>query len=289
MAPIKRSRVKEAFMWRARLALLVLVLVGAGAGLALAAHPGRAPHPASRAAAREPIPHVAGSTECRPTPRHPDPVVLVPGTFGATSWDVLGPALAGQGYCVFVLAYGDAGTIDVARSAAELGQAVDRILAVTGAHKVAIVGHSEGGMMPRYYIKRLGGAAKVSDLVALAPSNHGTMDVLALLGAQQGCTACGQQFAWGSTFLQHLNAGDETPPAVAYTVIETALDAVVTPYTSAFLSGPSARVTNVTLQNRCPADLVDHLGVPTDPVAVQWVENALAVPGPADPAFRPRC
>jgi triacylglycerol lipase len=213
----------------------------------------------------------------------------VPGTFGATSWDVLGPALAGQGYCVFALAYGEAGTIDVARSAAELGQAVDRILAVTGAHKVAIVGHSEGGMMPRYYIKRLGGAAKVSDLVALAPSNHGTMDVLALLGAQAGCTACGQQFAWGSTFLDRLNAGDETPPGVAYTVIQTALDAVVTPYTSAFLNGPSARVTNVTLQNSCPTDLVDHLGLPTDPVAVQWVENALAVPGPADPAFQPRC
>jgi triacylglycerol lipase len=284
MAIIKLSRLQQA-----RLVFVVLLLIGAGAGLALAARPGGAPQPPSRAAARGPIPHVAGSTECRPTPRHPNPVVLVPGTFGATSWDVLGPALARQGYCVFVLRYGEAGTIDVARSAAELGTAVDRVLAVTGAHKVAIVGHSEGGMMPRYYIKRLGGAAKVSDLVALAPSNHGTTDLFALLGAQAGCTACGQQFAWGSTFLQRLNAGDETPPGVAYTVIQTVLDAVVTPYTSAFLSGPSARVTNVTLQESCPTDLADHLGVPTDPVAVQWVENALAVPGPADPAFQPRC
>ena len=29
-------------------------------------------------------------------------------------------------------------------------------------------------MMPRYYLKFLGGAAKVHTLVGLAPSNHGT-------------------------------------------------------------------------------------------------------------------
>ena len=37
-----------------------------------------------------------------------------------------------------------------------------------------MVGHSQGGMMPRYYIKFLGGAEVVDDLVGLAPSNHGT-------------------------------------------------------------------------------------------------------------------
>jgi triacylglycerol lipase len=175
------------------------------------------------------------------------------------------------------------------RSAHQVGQAVDRVLAATHAHQVAIVGHSEGGLIPRYYIKRLGGASKVSDLVALSPSNHGTTNVLALAGAAAGCTACGQQFAWGSTFLQQLNASDEAPPPVAYTVIQTRLDEVVTPYTSAFLRGPASRVTNVNLQDRCPYDIVGHLGVTDDPVAVQWVENALATPGPADPRFRPSC
>ena len=38
-----------------------------------------------------------------------------------------------------------------------------------------MVGHSQGGMMPRYYIKFLGGAGKVDDLVGLSPSNHGTV------------------------------------------------------------------------------------------------------------------
>ncbi len=48
------------------------------------------------------------------------------------------------------------------------------MLAATGAKKVDLVGHSQGGMMPRYYIKNLGGASKVDTLVGLAPSNHGT-------------------------------------------------------------------------------------------------------------------
>ena len=37
-----------------------------------------------------------------------------------------------------------------------------------------MVGHSQGGMMPRYYLKNLGGAAEVHTLVGLSPSNHGT-------------------------------------------------------------------------------------------------------------------
>ncbi|OEV22738.1 lipase, partial [Streptomyces nanshensis] len=40
--------------------------------------------------------------------------------------------------------------------------------------QVDIVGHSQGGMMPRYYLKFLGGAPKVNALVGIAPSNHGT-------------------------------------------------------------------------------------------------------------------
>jgi triacylglycerol lipase len=197
--------------------------------------------------------------------------------------------LARRGYCVSTLSYGNAGTSDIVASAHQLARFVDRLLKRTGAHRVAIVGHSEGGLMPRYYIKFLGGANKVSALVGLAPSNHGTTSPLAVVGALSGCTACGQQLAWGSPFLQHLNTGNETPGPVDYTVIETQYDQVVTPYSSAFLTGPRARVTNVTLQKRCPGDIVGHLGITTDPVAVQWVENALARHGPANPAFAPAC
>ncbi|KAF9388689.1 hypothetical protein CPB97_000634 [Podila verticillata] len=45
---------------------------------------------------------------CKPSARHPNPVVLVHGT-GANSWDnwlYYRPRLALQGYCTFVLSYG---------------------------------------------------------------------------------------------------------------------------------------------------------------------------------------
>jgi triacylglycerol lipase len=253
---------------------------------------GGVPQGDASAPAPAPVPArttVVDSPACRPPRQHPEPIVLVHGTFAETSWALIGPALARQGYCVFTFSYGDAGTDDIAASARQLATVVDRLLARTRARRVSIVGHSEGGMMPRYYIRFGGGAAKVDDLIALAPSNHGTENPLALEGAMLGCTACGQQFAWGSSLLTRLNASDETPAPVDYTTVETIYDEVVVPYTSAFLRGPVARVTNITLQAACPADVSDHLAITEDPVALRWVENALSRRGPADPSSRPAC
>jgi triacylglycerol lipase len=236
-----------------------------------------------------PPPTVPDSVTCRPPPQHPEPVVLVHGTFAATSWQRVAPALARRGYCVFTFVDGNRGTGDIGFSARRLASFVDRVLARTRAHKVSFVTHSEGALTARYYVRFLGGASRVDDLIGLSPSNHGTDNPLALAGAAFGCVACAEQIRFGSTFLDRLNAGNETPGPVDYTVVQTAFDEVVVPYSSAFLRGPPARSTNVLLQQRCGADQAGHLDVPTDPVALQWVENALARPGPADPTFRPRC
>jgi triacylglycerol lipase len=257
--------------------------------LACAAAAGCAANAQRPAPAKPPPPTVMDSPACRPPPQHPEPVVLVHGTFATTSWQLIGPALARRGYCVFTFNYGNFGTGEIAQSAHELASFLDGLLKRTGARRVSIVGHSEGGMMPRYYIRFLGGASKVDDLIGISPSNHGTENPLVLEGAALGCTACAEQEAFGSPFLQRLNAGDEAPGPVDYTVVQTAYDTVVIPFASAFLHGPAARITNVTLQNRCPGDLTDHTGIPLDPVALQWVEDALGRTGPADPAFRPRC
>jgi hypothetical protein len=56
-------------------------------------------------------------------------------------------------------------------------------------------------------------------------------------------------------------------------VIETRYDEVVTPYTSAFLSGPA--VTNIRLQDRCVLDFVGHVSIIGDPNVFQYVKNAL--------------
>ncbi|MGH3390775.1 MAG: esterase/lipase family protein [Actinomadura sp.] len=233
----------------------------------------------------------ANDWSCRPSAAHPRPVVLVHGTFanGSVNWTAAAPALAANGYCVFALTYGAVPGVPILRaigpvagSATQLGTFVTGVLAATGAAKVDIVGHSQGGMMPRYYMRFLGGAAEVGTLVGLAPSNHGTtLNGLATLaeafpGASDllaaGCPACAEQTA-GSDLLDELNAGGDTLPGVRYTVIATKFDEVVTPYRSQFLDGSGVR--NVTLQDLCPIDLSLHAGLAFDPVTLHEVLNAL--------------
>jgi triacylglycerol esterase/lipase EstA (alpha/beta hydrolase family) len=296
------------------------VLLAAGAALAATALPAQAQVQKARALpvnydfalgalagfAHPQTPPPGADNGCQPSAAHPEPVILVNGTFANQddNWQAASPLLANHGYCVFTFNYGGPsassivqGSGDIVTSAGQLGTFVSKVLAATGAAKVDLVGHSQGGMMPRYYLKFLGGAAHVDKLVALAPSNHGTtLDGLTALVTALGqvlgsglvngainalCTACVQQEV-GSPFLTNLNAGGETVAGVSYTVIESRYDEVVTPYTSAFLSGSG--VTNILLQNQCGLDLSDHLEIAADPVALADVLNAL---DPAHPVRVP--
>ncbi|MCR6030619.1 alpha/beta fold hydrolase [Nocardioides sp. zg-579] len=275
------------------LLLAPLALVGAGpAGTAAAASTGfPLPLPGGPG---DPV--GANDWGCRPTAERPTPVVLVHGTIGdrRSLLDPLSAAVKGAGFCVFSLDYGNRGTGDIAASAKQLKAFTNRVLAATGASKVSMVGHSQGGMMPRYYIKFLGGATVVDDLVGLAPSNHGTVltggTALAILTGPlfEGiCVACNQQ-AVGSDFLRRLNAGDETPGKVSYTQVTTRYDEVVVPHLSGYLR-PGPRTTNTTIQDSCPGDPAEHLLIPMSRTAIAWTLDALTRPGPARKDFRPAC
>src|ERR1700721_264323 len=241
----------------------------------------------------------AANFSCKPSAAHPYPVVLVNGTFANMddNWQAASPILYNHGYCVFAFNYGGTsptspiqGIGDIAASAATLSSFVSQVLADTGASKVDLVGHSQGGMMPRYYINFLGGASKVSTFVALAPSNYGTtLDGLTTLAGYLGatslinsglnsvCVACVQQ-EQGSAFLANLNA-TPTVPGVNYTVIESMDDEAVTPYTNAFLPAAS-NVSNITVQNQCILDGSDHLEIAADPIALADMLNAPHPPAP---------
>jgi triacylglycerol esterase/lipase EstA (alpha/beta hydrolase family) len=245
------------------------------------------------------------NTGCQPTSAHPYPVVLSEGTFGNmyNSFGAIAADLVNNGYCVYAFNFGQ--TIDpsmfdamgkIPASAGQLSSFVNQVLAETGANKVDIVGWSQGGMMPRYYINDLGGASKVNMLVGLAPSNYGTtVDGLTTLITDFGllgistallsvkCEACVQQLQ-GSSFLENLN---QTPTAsnVKYVVIETEDDEVVTPYTNAFLPAAS-NVQDILLQDQCPQDGSDHVSIPYDSNALADMINVL---GPDSANFVPNC
>ncbi|GAA5613533.1 alpha/beta fold hydrolase [Streptomyces platensis] len=290
--------------WSRTLTLLPALALALGAATvpAAAADPSPATTPAG-GAAQHPTRTAAGSGwnnySCKPSAAHPRPVVLVHGTLGNSidNWLGLAPYLVARGYCVFSLDYGQLpgvpffhGLGPVDASAQQLAAYVDRVLAATGTEKVDLVGHSQGGMMSRVYLKFHGGADKVNTLVGLAPDNHGTdlNGLTRLLDHFPGAKdyidkltpGLADQIA-GSDILNRLNEGGDTLPGVHYTVIATKYDEVVTPYRSAFLDGPDVR--NVVVQDLCGLDLSEHVAIGlVDRVAFHETANAL------DPAHATR-
>jgi hypothetical protein len=124
---------------------------------------------------------------------------------------------------VYTFAYGQTwygggvgGLGSVYTNAQPLAALVRSVLISTGAAQVDIVGHSEGGLLPRVYMKYDGGARYVHDLAAIAPPNNGPPTLTApatiisllpgtpaVLGAV--CPACGQMLDPG--FYAALNKG----------------------------------------------------------------------------------
>jgi triacylglycerol lipase len=237
----------------------------------------------------------ANNWSCKPTARHPRPVVLVHGTAGNknTNWQTYAPLLANNGYCVFALTYGVAagtpkgldqfGGLDaIETSAQQLKDFVTRVRQSTGARQVDILGHSQGTLMPNYYAKFLGGAPYIHSYVSLAPLWHGTN-----LGAQgqmqqsmsvyspsstetPGCPAC-SQMGTDSAFMQKMRAGGVAVKGISYTNIVTRYDELVSPYTSGIEPG----MRNITLQDSCATDYTEHFEIAADPVAAGYVLNAL--------------
>ncbi|MCD2192610.1 lipase [Actinomycetospora endophytica] len=291
--------------WSVLVGAAVVVVAMLSAPWVAAAAPAPTPSPAP--AVLDPSPPGSNDWSCRPGGAHPNPVVLVHGLSAnqADNWGYLAPILARQGYCVFSLTYGRnplappplsqvGGLTTMEQSAQELKAFVGRVRGATGAGKVDIVGHSEGSLMPNYYVKFLGGAADVDRYVGMTPLWDGTrllgVSDIDAVGERFGldpaygpavaalCASC-REFLHGSPFLQKMNSGGTAAVrGIDYTMIMTRNDELVQPYTSGRLAGAH----NVVLQDLCPADLSEHAAVAFDPVNAQLVLDALD-PGHARP------
>ncbi len=257
---------------------------------------------------------------CKPTAQHPEPIVLVHGTWenAYDNFAYISQPLEDAGYCVFTFNYGRSnlleggglgsvlpganGTENMPDSAEQLGQFVDRVLAATGAQKVNIVGHSQGGPTSRWYLKFDGGASKVDHEMSFGGTNHGTtligigalgrainnfgIDVLGLIEIFVGHSGIEQTV--GSDVMNKLNAGGDTVPGVNYTVVGTRYDEITTPYDSTFLrAGPGATVRNITLQDGCEQDLSDHLTLMYSPRVLSIILNTLDPSQPLRCTFNP--
>ncbi|WP_067462078.1 lipase family alpha/beta hydrolase [Nocardia amamiensis] len=259
------------------------------------AHPDAAPPGANR-------------PNCTPSPAHPRPVVLVHGTWlnAYDTFAYLSPRLARAGYCVYAFNYGRSGLLEgggigpilpgrygvgpMEDSARQLRDFVEQVRAQTGADKVDLIGHSQGGPVSSQFMKFEGGADKVGKLITFGATHHGTslmgMATLGRIITNLGINILGFyepivgqaniQQAVGSRFYAKLNENGDTVPGVEYTSVGTRYDEISNPYEWTFLTpGPDATVHNITLQDGCAEDWSDHLTIMYSPRSASIALRAL--------------
>ncbi|MEV7523919.1 alpha/beta hydrolase [Streptomyces sp. NPDC091371] len=191
----------------------------------------------------------------------PDPVVFVHGwNSDGAAWNTMAGRFRSDGWPADRLYQW---TYETSQSntttASQLASTIDRVLAESGAARVDVVTHSMGSLSSRYYLRNLGGDAKVDAWVSLAGPNHGTNTARWCGGAS--CI----EMRPGSAFLNALNTGDETPGPTRYATWWSSCDAIINPGSSVALTGavntqaPCLQHTAFTEDAGVYAEVRDHL------------------------------
>lgn len=164
-----------------------------------------------------------------------DPILFVHGwSSSASTWNTMIGRFEKDGYAKSQLRAYSYNTSQSNKTTAEtiVKSEVEKLKSETGASKVDIIAHSMGSLNSRWYIKFVsGGEANVDDWVSLGGPNHGTNFAYFCFSA--ACT----DMRPGSTFLNTLNAGDETPGSVNYGTWWSPCDEIINPDSSVLLTG----------------------------------------------------
>ncbi|HEU5142918.1 MAG TPA: alpha/beta fold hydrolase [Solirubrobacterales bacterium] len=180
-----------------------------------------------------------------------DPILFVHGWSGsASNWNTMISRFEKDGYPKSHLRAYSYNTSQSNKTTAEtiVKSEVEKLKSSTGAAKVDIVAHSMGSLNTRWYIKFVGGETTVDEWVSLGGPNHGTDFANACFS-----TAC-VEMRIGSTFLNTLNAGDETPGAVNYGTWWSPCDSIINPDSSVALSGATNTKTGCVAHTAMPND-----------------------------------
>ncbi len=209
------------------------------------------------------------------------PVLLIPGYGGSTdSLEFLASYLRSIGRDVSIVPPVGDGTGDLRVQAESVDREVRRALLRTRATSVDLVGYSAGGVIMRYYVAELGGAALTRRAVSLGSPHHGT-DLAALASGVVGnaCPEACRQLDPDSDLLLELNRGDETPAGPLWVSIWTDDDQTVVPPTSGSLEG----ALDYAVQDVCPQAAVSHSELPRTAATILMVTAALSGARPQQP------
>lgn len=167
------------------------------------------------------------------------PVLIIHGFLGTRgSMYTLERRLVDDGFVCVSFNLGTLNVRDIRRSAFLIHRKIERILAQTPSQKIDIIGHSMGGLIGLYYVKKLGGHSRVRKLIMLGSPVHGTWTALAGVATLGLWSTSSWQLLPRSRFLDELHQGP-LPPGVDVSTIAAARDWVV-PLPTTRLQGASA-------------------------------------------------
>ncbi|HEY4393246.1 MAG TPA: alpha/beta fold hydrolase [Polyangia bacterium] len=203
------------------------------------------------------------------------PVLLIHGYLATRgSLHLLARHLADRGHIVFSYPLGFPVNLgDIRDSAGLIARKVESIVAQTGVTEIDVVGHSLGGLVGLYYLKRLGGRHRVRRLIMLGTPTHGTWSaLLGLVTAPLGRASL--QLLPGSPFLREL--GEMPLPKGADVVSIGAVRDWLAPVSTTVLDG----VRHIALPT-------GHSGLLVDAEVARVVADLLAEPPPVDVTHAP--
>ncbi len=171
--------------------------------------------------------------------RDQPPILLIHGFLGTRgSMYMLERRLVDDGFVVVSFNIGTLNVRDIRRSAFLIHRKIERILAQTPSQKIDILGHSMGGLIGLYYVKKLGGHARVRKLIMMGTPVRGTWIALAGVATLGLWSTSSWQLLPRSRFLDELAQGP-LPPGTEVHTIAAARDWVV-PLSTTRVPGASA-------------------------------------------------
>jgi hypothetical protein len=214
-----------------------------------------------------------------PTNASTTPLMFVTGT-GATGdqgYLIGQDAFKAYGHPVCYVNFPDFTTADIQVSVQYLVYGLRAEFALAR-RKVAVIGISQGGLLPRFALTYWPDLRrKVSDVLAAAGTQHGTTVGLGGCSASSPCPPADWQQGAGSKLLRALNSQpDETPGNVSYTTVRSLTDETVQPQSGKHPSSALQGASNIVIQNVCPGRTTSHIGTILDSVTFAAFVDAVA-------------